>query len=231
MTVSFETVGGSMTLFESVSSLFLFENTDFSALDRRFGIMDSVTVRKYSDGEIFFSCGSEGFPVILSGSAVIVSGRGEKSTVLRSLVSGDAFGAASLFSEEGEHRTVVRAKGDCSVAIVPVETIKTILENEPVCSMNYIRFLSGRISFLNRKIAAFTAGSAEAKLAVYLLSLPCDDGMCRIPCPISALSSTLRIGRASLYRAFDDFARQGIIEKDGRIVRLIRPEELKIFIK
>lgn len=220
-----------MDIKETVSHLFIFENTDFSEIDEKYGICASLLLSTYSDGEIFFSSGADGLPVIISGNAVILSGSGEKAAVLRRLSPGEVFGAACVFEPEGSHRTVARSVGECTVALLPANVLVSLLGAVPRCSMNYIKFLSGRISFLNRKIAAFTAGCAEAKLAVYLLGLPSDGGVCRIPHSISELSSVLGIGRASIYRAFDDFTAHGIIYKDGKTIRILRPDALNNFIK
>lgn len=220
-----------MDIKEAVSRLFIFEGTDFSLIDEKYGICASLVISNYGDGEIFFSSGADGLPVIISGCAVILSGSGEKAAVLRRLSAGDTFGAASVFEPEGSHKTVVRADGECTAAFIPKALLVKLLENEPICSADYIKFLSGRISFLNRKISAFTAGCAEAKLAVYLTGLPCDGGVCRIPHSISELSSVLGIGRASLYRAFEGFTSHGIISKDGRRIRILRPDALKNYIK
>ena len=40
----------------------------------------------------------------------------------------------------------------------------------PEVGRNYVAYLSGRICFLSGKIDALTAGSAERKVAQYLLS-------------------------------------------------------------
>lgn len=46
----------------------------------------------------------------------------------------------------------------------------------PEVGRNYVAYLSGRICFLSGKIDALTAGSAERKVAQYLLSRLEGDG-------------------------------------------------------
>lgn len=223
--------GGYMELKQAIASLFIFDGCDFSRLDAEYGIMNSVTVSEYADGDCITDERTPGLPVILSGSAVIYTSGRKKETVLRRVGTGDSFGAATLFQEGSEKKTAVRASGHCTVALLPMNVLLSLLE-DGTCSMNYIRFLSRRIDFLNKKIAAFTAGGAEERLAVYLASLPCDnDGICNIPVSLSELSSMLSLGRASLYRAFDVFSEEGMIKKDGKKVTLLSPDKLKKFIK
>jgi len=92
-----------------------------------------------------------------------------------------------------------------------------LLQKDRAFRMNYIRFLSERICFLNTKIACFTAGSPERKLASFLLS-GCPDGSDRYSLIINAnsLSEMLNVGRASLYRAFEKMEADGLITKDGK---------------
>jgi len=101
------------------------------------------------------------------------------------------------------------------------------LRHDSRFTVNYIAFLSDRIKFLNKKIAAFTAGDGEKTLADYLLSLPENDGAVRLPSNMSRLSQYLNISRPTLYRAFSSLSERGIIEKNGAAVKIISVEKLK----
>lgn len=221
--VSFETVlGGRMNYKDLFGSLFLFEGTDFSAIDEKYSVSDSVRESIYGKGENIIC---DGLPVICRGKAAIVSGEGEHFTVLRRLREGDTFGAATLFCR-GEHRTRVTTEDGCVIAYIPREMLVRLIENEPLCSVNYISFLSGRIAFLNKKITAFTAGSSDGKLAVYLSGLPEYGSEVTVPVSLSELSNMLGIGRASLYRSFDVLSDAGIIEKAGKSIIILDREKL-----
>ena len=89
---------------------------------------------------------------------------------------------------------------------------------------NYIGFLSDRIRFLNRKITYLTAGNAERRLALYLISFGTDH--VELSESISALSDLLNLGRASIYRAFDKLAEDGYLEKQGRHITLLHTEAM-----
>ncbi len=215
-----------MELREALCSLFIFAGCDFAYTDEKYSLVKSCTVSDFADGETVFSPSAcDGLPVILSGKAVIVSGECG-GTVLRRLGVGDTFGAATLLSKKKSHGTYAVADGKCTAAFLPTKTVKRLIAEEPQCALNYVSFLSDRISFLNRKIAAFTAGSAESKLAFWLSEMCENGGEVTAPVSLTELSSMLNIGRASLYRAFNAFADEGIIEKTGKSIRVVRPDLL-----
>ena len=84
---------------------------------------------------------------------------------------------------------------------------------------NYIAYLSQRIYFLTDKIDAFTAGSAEMRLANRLINDSKIDEKGKrytIVANLSLLARELDIGRASLYRAFDFFESVGAIIREGK---------------
>lgn len=207
-------------IFNALSGIFLFDGMDFSLLDGKYSICENCTVTECCDGEQFIC---NGLPVLLSGSAAVVSG--DTPTVLRRLFPGDAFGAAAVF-KKGSERTRVISHGKSAFAVILPDILTRLFSDEPLCCVNYISFLSDRIDFLNRKITSFTAGSSDASLALYLSSLPRCNGVCTIPVSMSALANMLGLGRASLYRSFDTLTDEGIIVRDGRSIRILKEEKL-----
>ena len=145
----------------------------------------------------------------------ITSDTGDRETVIRYAIAGDVFGAATLFSSL-KHNTKVYAETKTNVIFLEKEAICTLIENSSTVALNYINFLSEKISFLNRKVAAFTASSAEIKLAMYLYG-NMDENSCVVPeTSMSSLADQLGFGRASLYRAIDSLSYSGVISYNGK---------------
>lgn len=171
-------------------------------------------------------CVGESLCLIRSGS-VLVSGAGKDSSlVLNKLQAGDCFGVASLFgSRVGV--TAVTACEKSELLLFSQKTVEDLMQADFTFARNYICFLTDRIGFLNRKIAAFTAGSAEKKLAKYLLSLPAEKGEITLPVSMVRLAALLDLGRASLYRAFAFLQESGQLTRNGKTVRLTSAEEFQ----
>ena len=143
--------------------------------------------------------------------------------LLNTFFSSGIFGVAGLFVNDIQ--VVRRSK----VLFLPEELLRSLFRREPMTAENYISYLATRIQFLNKRIDIFTGGTAEQRLAGYLLSIcpACYPYECNIPVTYQDLSKVLNIGRASLYRAFDSLERFGIITREGRVVTILDLEVLR----
>lgn len=176
--------------------------------------------------------GKKHLAMVLGGTARVFSEDEERTVLLRTLKCGDVFGVAELFGGGDINVSRVEAKNKCKVLFIPEEKMGLLLENDKRIMYNYLDFLCCRIRFLNKRIACFTAGSAERRLAFYLDSLVNDchekNGSVRVTPEVSmgALALMLDIGRASLYRAIDTLTADGFIEKDGKSFILSAREKM-----
>lgn len=157
---------------------------------------------------------SEMLGVVLSGKLQILSADANRAVVLRNVTKGHVFGAASLFLDDKMPVSRLVAQSDCTLFFLSRDAVRELLRASPDFMEAYLGFLAERVHFLNAKIRAFTAGSAERRLAVWLAEHPENE-----PFPAGALTSlakTLDIGRASLYRALDKLEAEGLILRNGR---------------
>lgn len=199
----------------------LFKNVDTLTLSDIL-LTDCCELETFKAGGEIFSPNNEekrlGF--ILSGEASVYSADGNRSVLLRSLGEGDTFGVSNLFDENNRFVSLIVAKRASSVIFFTAAAIGKLLDNSSAFRMSYIKFLSERICFLNKKISCFTAGSPERRLAVFLCSQRSENSF-SVSINANSLSEMLNIGRASLYRAFDKLIADGFITKDGKTITLI----------
>ena len=183
-----------------------------------FNVIDSSLLRSYASGELI-ERPTPCLPVIISGQAAV---KGKNSVVLRLLKSGSVFGVSGLFSEEDEGISVIQAEKPTEALLIPQSVIKDLIHKNGDFAEGYIRLLGAKIRYLGSRIDAFTAGSAEARLAKHLLTLQCaedsEEGEREIvlECSLSRLADMLNIGRASLYRAIDSLTEKGLITHTDR---------------
>ena len=131
-------------------------------------------------------------------------------------------GYATLFSDpSAPPPTVMRAAEDCRLCWISGTVIREKMQSDPAFCEALVAELSRKIRFLNRKIAVFTAGSAEEKLLLYLEENAAADGLVCQTGSMSALAARLGIGRASLYRAVESAEKEGLIKREGDRFRLI----------
>lgn len=218
--------------YKVISESFLFSGIDFQNIDKIYSVTEKAELVSFVAGDVILSSekNTDALCIVASGQVYISSDMGDKETVLRFARCGDMFGAASLFSRE-PHKTKVHAVDKTEIVFIYKDLLCDLIRGCPEISLNYIGFLSNRIAFLNKKIAAFTAGSAEAKLALYLINNVNDDNCVICKSSMSSIADQLGIGRASLYRAIDSLSNSNIIRHEDKKFTLIDKERLYDIVK
>ena len=104
--------------------------------------------------------------------------------------------------------------------------VEELMGRFPEVCRSYVAYLSERIRFLSGKIDALTAGSAERKVAQYLLSR-LDGEWAELDCSATGLAQRLGVSRASLYRALDALEARGAVRRAGKRFRIPDPAALE----
>lgn len=164
---------------------------------------------------------------ILSGSAKVTN-RKQDGVTIRTLSEGTFFGVASQFNDSPTYVSCIIALEPCRVLFLPQEAIRDGLRRFPELAENYIRFLIGRICYLNGLIDAYSSPTVESKLARYLVACAADKGR-TFPVNMSELSRVLGAGRASLYRVMDGFEEKNWIRRAGKTLDILDLDSLKKF--
>ena len=201
-------------LFEN---FFLFKDIDDKIIDKLL-TYDGIKEESFKQGETMQNnINSSKLGIIIKGKAVIKSG--DDGVIIRKLDKNDIYGAAALF-DTPKYLTVVKCTSDCTVITMTKEFIENCIKENTKIATNYIEFLAKRISFLNSKINAYTAKSAENKLYAYLLQQPIINGEIDLSVDMSTIAKMIGIGRATLYRAFEKLEQNGTITKNDKKIIL-----------
>ena len=185
-------------------------------------IGDAVT---YAKGDVIYHTTEfrHAIGLILSGSVTVQTPDDNgHALMMNRLGCGAMFGAAALFDCDETYVSLITAAEPTTIAFLSQERITAWLAIYPRLAENYIRFLSGRIRFLNRKLTILATGSAEARLYQYLLAQQDEHGFVTLPRSMVELANTLNIGRSTLYRAVDALQQAGVLQHEGRHYRLMK---------
>ena len=197
---------------ELLAGTFLFQGLEWEPVRR--AVQDPLCTREnYQRGDVIYSPGHfrRSLGVLLEGRARVTKGE----LVVSTLERGDLFGAAALYNRRTRYETTITALEDCAVAFFPQELVSRLMAESPAACANYIRYLSERIHFLNRKIEGLTGPGAVGKLARYLLA---NGQGGSVTCTASGLAQRLGISRASLYRAFEALENSALIVRRGKTI-------------
>lgn len=191
-------------------------------------------VKSFEKGELVYGTRdfSRSLGIILGGRLRVTKNNADGHAMLMStLTPGSLFGAAALFNEESEYATDITALEGSRIVFFTQKLMQRMIRREPGIAENYIRYLSDRILFLNKKMYFLTAGTAEQRLCSFLLdNIPQGSGA-ELPMPLNKLAGALNISRASLYRAFDTLTQSGAITKKGKTVCINDAERLRNFMR
>ena len=185
-------------------------------LDEVEALLDRIELGRFAKGQVIYSPQNylHSLGILVRGKAKAEKGKG---VLLNEFQEGDCFGVCALFSDKKEYAATITAKTDCEVWFISAEQMQELLLTCPQLALNYIKFLSDRIRFLNLRIDSFTASRAEEALLCYLRQRP--DGRSE-DVPMSKIAEGLNIGRTSLYRAVEHLESCGMIRKQGRVIEL-----------
>ena len=177
----------------------------------------------FAKGEIIYDPKSaqRALAYVVEGQVRVCHGR----VVMNDLVSGDVFGAAALFGSSEPYPSTVMALTPCRILLIPQETVSRWMAAVPQVGENYVRFLSDRIRFLNRRLSTLTAGQSDGKLWRYLLAHRDADGVVLLPGGMTELAERLDMGRSSLYRSMDALTEAGRIRREGKRIYVLKTEE------
>ena len=149
-----------------------------------------------------------------------------ESLLVSNLGAGDLFGAAALFNEQEDYPTTLEALEDCRLLLISQEQIRSLVCQCGEFAEDYVTYLSGRIRFLSSRLDTVSAERGDAKLARYLLTE--DEGAGEVTLSATRLCQELGVGRATLYRAFEDLEEAGAISRSGKTIRILDVNKLRV---
>ena len=198
---------------------------ELPALLRRLG----AARKRYGQDELLLTA-AEAYGrvgVLLQGEVQVYRpGEDGRRVVMNRLTTGEVFGAAALFGEAESYVTEIAALRPCVVLFLSQELVTGWMRAHFPVAENYIRFLTGRIRFLNGKIAGFTGGQADERLTGYLLAHRGEDGQVTLPGSLLELAPRFIKVDISIIRGIDsDPDKQQILRN---VVRYAQPRSMQI---
>ena len=212
-----------MSLYSSfLKNTFLFKNIRQEVLDEL--LKDIPTEeKKYSKGDIIYSPRDfeKKIGFVYHGECSVSRQSGGSLVPLNVIKEYDSFGIVAVFSKREDFPTIVTAKTACSILFFTKDSIRSLVERNSQISINVIEFLTAKIDFLNDKVAAFSGGCVEEKLASYLLGLQRKHDSLEFDFNKKKSAEALNCGRASLYRAIGALESGGYISVDNKKITII----------
>lgn len=214
-----------------VKNMFLFQNLSNEEFEKLTSVIDFEKI-KYSRGETIYSPTAHipkiGF--VFDGECEIICHKSDGKTILNSAKAGDSFGILAALGEK-DFKTEIYSKKNTTVLFMDSTELINLIYSSPTVAMNVIKFLSGKVAFLNRKLNTISKSSVEKKLASYLLSRYRAEEKLNLTFNIKKCSESISAGRASVYRALESLKSKGYIQAEDKTVTIIDYKKLEEYTK
>lgn len=212
-----------------LSQSFLFSGINSELADEAFASGECICL-EFEPGEKVYTKNyfRKSMGIVLTGK--LKACKSGEDLILNTFYTGGIFGVACLFNSTKQYVSEVIAVKRSRVMFLSQDLLHVLFQKDYRIAENYISYLSSRICFLNSRIDNFTGGSAENRLASFLLSTSAhsnDPLSFELPCTLTQLAGMLDMGRASLYRAMDALEESGVIRRSGKNIVMVDSDRLK----
>ena len=218
-----------MEIIDRISSIPLFHGLP----ERQLAELTRIIIeKKYKNGEVIFSEGDEasGFFVLLSGRLKIfkLSPDG-KEQILHFVEPGDPFAEVAMFAGS-KYPAHAEALKESLAIFFPRSAFEKLIKRDPDLAMNMLAILSQRLKYFSRLVEDLSLKEVPQRLAAYLLYLS-GTGNNNLPVDLSIskgqLASLLGTIPETLSRILNKMASQGLVEVNGRRMKLLKMDALK----
>lgn len=198
-------------------SVFLFNGYDDGQITTLLTEPGSALIRAAQGGQLLKSGErSLSLIILLRGGAIVEKLGGKNKLIMSELKPGGVFGMASIFLDGATQPTTITAAKETVALIISEARLKEIMQADFRIAENYIKYLTGRIHFLNSRIEEFITPDIPERLLLYIRK---HTGT--IECSMTELAKTLSVSRATLYRALTVLEERGSITRNGGGIQYI----------
>lgn len=198
-------------------------------------ICDKAIIQSYRKGESLYKVGEEPryLVCVISGRIKLEKlGIGGRMQIIRMFRSGDNFGYRSYFANQ-DHQTEAVAMAASQVALVPMKLIENLCLQNAQLSMYFVRNLACDLGHSDERTISLTQKHIRGRLAESIVLLidkygfESDGQTINAVLPREDLAALSNMTTSNAIRTLGSLVAEGIIEVDGRRIRVLSPEKLK----
>ena len=218
-------------IIENLKDIFLFHGLDKKDAEDLTKNVE-IEVCDYHRGDLIFTPQSYSPKIgfVFEGECEVRCKTTDGKTILNLIKVGESFGILAALGEK-EFPTEIYAKRNSKIGFIRSKDLIRLIEESGTVAMNVIKFLAGRVSFLNRKLNTVTKNSVEKKLASYIYSRYRSENTLSIPFNLKKCSESISAGRASVYRSLENLKSKGYISAENKKINIINLQSLEDFLK
>lgn len=203
--------------------------------EQRILLAQNFTIQKYKKNETIYCEGETPTHLmcLLTGKVKIYkAGVGGRSQIIRVIKSHEYFAYRAYFAEE-DYVTAAAAFEPCTICLIPMPTIISLIQENAELAMFFIRQLSIDLGISDERTVSLTQKHIRGRLAESLLFLKDTYGVEEDQCTLSIylsredLANLSNMTTSNAIRTLSNFAAEKLIIIDGRKIKLIEEDKLK----
>lgn len=203
--------------------------------EQRILLAQNFTIQKYKKNETIYCEGETPTHLmcLLTGKVKIYKdGVGGRSQIIRVIKSHEYFAYRAYFAEE-DYVTAAAAFEPCTICLIPMPTIISLIQENAELAMFFIRQLSIDLGISDERTISLTQKHIRGRLAESLLFLKDTYGVEEDQCTLSIylsredLANLSNMTTSNAIRTLSNFAAEKLIIIDGRKIKLIEEDKLK----
>ena len=203
--------------------------------EQRILLAQNFTIQKYKKNETIYCEGETPTHLmcLLTGKVKIYKdGVGGRSQIIRVIKRHEYFAYRAYFAEE-DYVTAAAAFEPCTICLIPMPTIISLIQENAELAMFFIRQLSIDLGISDERTVSLTQKHIRGRLAASLLFLKDTYGVEEDQCTLSIylsredLANLSNMTTSNAIRTLSNFAAEKLIIIDGRKIKLIEEDKLK----
>lgn len=198
-------------------------------------ICERATVQSFHKGEALYKVGEESryLVCVLSGIIKLEKlGIGGRMQIMRMFRAGENFGYRSYFAHQ-DHQTEAVAMATTQVALVPMRLIESLCMQNALLAMYFVRNLASDLGKSDERTINLTQKHIRGRLAESIVLLinkygfEADGITINAALPREDLAALSNMTTSNAIRTLSSLVSDGIIEVEGRKIRVLNLEKLR----
>jgi CRP-like cAMP-binding protein len=136
---------------------------------------------------------------------------------------------AFLFGKDNRFPVTITATETVDILIFSKSSVLNLMQNSEVFLTNFLNAVCNRAQFISEKLRFLSFKSLKSKIGNYLLELQKEQQGAEeihLKHTHAQLADLFGVARPSLSRSLRELHRAGVVEAEGKLVRIINPQAL-----
>lgn len=199
-------------------------------------VEERTVMREIRRKEVLYLPGDAGDRIyVLKRGVVKISTLTEdgREIILALLRPGEVFGEEAVL-EDAPRDHMAEAHDDALLCVITRQDFMAVMRAHPEMAFKVTKLVGFRLKTLRNRVEGLLFKGAPARLAQTLLDLARDHGVkdaqgILVPLKLSQqdLANLIGVTRESVNLALADFRSRGLVELEGRSLRVLQPDQLK----